>query len=287
MNNPYFRTASPHERRMMRILDEGLSEFRGRSAEGGFEGAQPAPKPLSRSHYALCDFSKLMGGADEREYHFGVRLCAIRLRNIAPGCRSFALTRMARLLYDGVSPPRSVRESEVAEFGRFVSVIIKSLPKLVLSWVEDMHTGLPGYGLDAQPTAVIRGILFSPLMDQKRACRFWALAAGSERFPCRIFSDPCEPDEGAILSPHHIRAFGLFFSIASEAAIERFARHLRDHADRKSVRNWEAIGSGGRWVLAVVPASEAERRRILEGIAGYVDDRERKDKLTALFQAEA
>jgi hypothetical protein len=146
-----------------------------------------------------------------------------------------------------------------------------------------MNTMDPENDLEPQPTAVIRGVLFAPSFDQRQAFGFWERASRSERFPDRIFSDPDHPDAGGIFSSYHLRAFGLFFSVAPEGAVSRFAAHMRDRALMKRIVEW--VADLGKWIVRDRPATENERNRVFDGIVGYVDGEKRREQLQTIFRA--
>lgn len=244
-----------------------------------------------QSKYPLYEFFDLMMRMGDKGYVLGATLFGRKVeeKNVERAVRSHLLTRLARGLHDANPDGRKEpRETTVAHFGRFVSVLIEGMPEMHLEWAEDMDTDDPMFDLRKQPTTVIRGVLLSPALDQRRCVRFWEMAAASSRFPYRIFSDPCEPDDGAIFSSYHRRAFAIVFTHAPAPAVERFANHMREHATLKHVRRWRDPPQGGspgegKWIVEAEPATEHERLNVFRSIAGSIEGSERRKQVHDLF----
>lgn len=271
------------ERKLRMCLERALTyEWKSRPE---VEGKPSGRLLVLANRFAVHEFFDLMMRNGDDGYVVGATLFARRADEMERPVRARFLTSLARMLRDFDGDPQGcIRESEVAHFGRFVNVLLSKKGRLdgvVLAWVEDMNTSDPENDLTPQPTAVIRGVLFSPSFDQRQAFGFWERAARSARFPVRIFSDPCAPEDGLLFSSYHVRAFGLFFSVAPEGAITRFAAHMRDNAVTKTAREW--VEDAGRWMVKAVPASALDRHRVFDGIVGYVDGDHRREKLRALL----
>ena len=213
-------------------------------------------------------------------------------RNLERKVRSHLMTMLARGLHDSYESDRTViTETVVAHFGRFMNVLVADMPQTYVEWAEDMNTDDPMYDLQPQPIAVIRGVLLSPALDPRRCVKFWDLAAASEKFPRRIFSDPCPPEDGEIFSPFHRRAFGIVFALVSDITVERFVSHMREHATRKCVRRWQDPPAGcgkqaGKWTVEVETATENERKNVFRGIAGGIASHDRRRMVSELFGVE-
>lgn len=253
---------SPEERRLARSLDNVLVNRQG-----------------------LHEFFDLVSRLGDQGYVLGAAIFARKAKetNIERAVRSRFLTLVARALYDCKLPDRrgDPRESEVAHFGRFVNLLIEDDPVMFVEWSEDMAVDDPGRDLAAQPTSVIRGVLLSPCLDQRRAVAFWDLSSKSEKFPRRIFSDPCVPDDGVIFSSYHLRAFGLVFTHATESAVRCFASHMHANATGKLVRIWDEAEKRGR--IERIPAGEVERSNAFTAIAGYVENHDNRRLVNGIF----
>lgn len=244
-----------------------------------------------QNKYPLHEFFDLMMRTGDQGYVLGATLFGrkVQEKSVERAVRSHLLTRLARGLHDAHPDGRKEpAETTVAHFGRFVNVLIADMPEMHVEWAEDMDADDPQLDLHRQPTAVIRGVLLSPSLDQRRCVRFWELAAASSRFPCRIFSDPCAPDDGAIFSSYHRRAIAIVFTHAPAIAVERFANHLREHATLKHVRRWqdppEGSGAGpGKWTVEAEPATENERLNVFRSIAGGIEVSARRKQVSDLF----
>lgn len=213
----------------------------------------------------------------------GATVFTDQVREKDPGreVRAALLTRFARVFYDTEygADRRPIRESEVAHAGRFVNAVVAEMPQTHLEWAEDMGDGCPECGLEPQPTAVIRGVFLSPALDQRKAAEFWKLAAASKRFPLRIFSDPCGSEEGAIFSSWHMRAFALVFTNAPEAAVERFAAHMREHAVAKMLK----VFVSAKWVDKPAPATATDRKNVFDAISSNIEIAARRTFARGLF----
>jgi hypothetical protein len=277
------RIPTDEERRMVRFLDNAFvctwrTSNSGRSLE-------------FQNKYSLYELFDLMMRMGDKGYVLGATLFARKAqdKNVERTVRSHMLTRLARGLHEMQSDGRKEpTEASVANFGRFISVLVGELPEWNVEWAEDMDADDPMRDLQRQPIAVIRGVLLSPSLDQRRCVRFWEMAAASEKFPRRIFSDPCPPDDGAIFSSYHRRAFAIVFTYASAPAVKRFAIHMREHATQKCVRRWcdPPVGGSpgqGKWIVEAAPATENERLSVFRSIAGSIEGNERRKQVHDLF----
>jgi hypothetical protein len=237
-----------------------------------------------RASYVLNEFFSLLHREGDHGYVVGAKTFAqeVGMRNPCRQIVSDILTRVALMVYtESGHEVREPRESEVAHMGRFVNELISDLPEMHLAWVEDMNG--PSEGIPSrQPTAVIRGVLLSPRLDQRRCVRFWELTVSSDLFPRRIFSDPCDPREGSLFTSYHRRAFGLVFSVAPIEAVKQYATHMRDNADSVQVREWDE--DSRRFSTGLRPASEQERGLNFTSIVGYIKDTFRRDLVADLLQ---
>lgn len=235
--------------------------------------------------YSLHQFFDLMQRMGDEGYLLGAAIFAQRVDkgDTERAVRSHLLTRLARMLFDLDYPHhrRIIRESEVAHMGRFVNPLIERLPEMHIEWAEDMNADDPLRDQSRQPTAVIRGVFLSPCLDQRRTEKFWEMASASERFPRRIFSDPCRSEDGAIFSSYQQRAFALVFSYAPEPAVVRFVTHMREHAKTK----WLKCFTEGTdtWDDYELPAEETERKNAFINIAGGIAEAGRRAKVTDLL----
>ncbi|MBI4458248.1 hypothetical protein HY633_04760 [Candidatus Uhrbacteria bacterium] len=239
--------------------------------------------------YALNHFYDMvcrLGEPDGHRLGAAVFLCAADKRKIERSVLSKVLTRLARVLFDVRGAAGNPTEAAVAHFARFIREIVGEVPRMILEWVEDMDTDDAERDLARQPTEVIRGVLFSPSMDHRRAVRFWALAAESPLFPCRIFSDQCQPAEGEMFSAYQRRAFGTFFALAPEAAFQRFAGHVFEATKAPTVLRLVLAGTAN-WIPAPKPVEQPEfGRRVREDIIGSVKNAERQEALRRIFFPE-
>ncbi|HSD11970.1 MAG TPA: hypothetical protein VLC10_00280 [Patescibacteria group bacterium] len=275
---------SDEERRLVRWLDNALIYTWKENSDGSKTLRFSCRNPL----YEFFDQMMRMG---DPGYALAASLFgrAVTDKNVERTVRSRLLTLLACGLHEnGCDTRAEITETSVAHFGRFVNVLIADMPQMHVEWAEDMDADDPKRDLRKQPIAVIRGVLLSPALDQRRCVRFWELAAASPGFPLRIFSDPCPPDDGAIFSSYHRRAFGIVFALVSDVAVEKFATHLRDHADRKKVRRWHEPPAGhgkeaGKWTVESESATRQERLNVFHCIAGGIEGNDRRRKVSELF----
>jgi len=232
------------------------------------------------SSFAVSGFYDQMCRMNEHGFLFGALLFARRAGELERQVRSHLLTRLIRAQYDWQDCRRPVRESEVSHAAGFINALIGDMTETILEWVEDMNTDDPRFDLECQPTPVIRGMLFSVNLDQRKTSRFWGLAAGSARFPDRVFFDPCPPANGSIFMPYHVKVIGSIFSLAPEAAVRRFSRVIKERAVNKAV----LISSDDNrsWRVELHPASDIERSNVLNGILSNVSN-ERRPLVAEIF----
>lgn len=275
-DDPNYVPATPEERRILRSLDHAFD------LELVTKDGEERRYVGTRAVLDLFDALVRMG---DRGHVKGATLFANRCREreIPRAARAHMLTRFALALRDADTPNArtTLRESEVAHAGRFVSSFVRELPVVVLEWAEDANDGDVNSGLEPQPTAVIRGVLLSPSFDHREAVEFWRMSAASARFPVRIFSDPCRSEEGTVFSSWHLRAFSLLFTHAPMEAVTRFIAHMREHAVRKTAKRLnEATGT---WFEEFVPATENDRSCAFRSIAGSIEPPERRNLVTELY----
>ena len=196
--------------------------------------------------------------------------------------RAALLTTYARVLHDVYKADSPyIREAEVAHAGSFVGAIISEMPRMILEWIEDMADGVLSVALDVQPTSVIRGVLLSPMLDQRRAMEFWTFAGSSMRFPLRVFFDPCLPDEGALFSSWHYRAFASVFSTASEAVVERFVTNMIARAVWKTAYGF--VSERRERFVFRKPVEDDDRRNAFLAITGHVRPPDRREFVAKLY----
>lgn len=274
--HPYEKPPTDEERRMIRYLDGAFVYAWKTSGEGRkLEFATRNP---------MYEFFELMMRMGDAGYVLAATLFG---RKVEDGkterpVRSRLLTMLARGLHDAhESPTAPVREAAVAHFGRFVNALIAALPAVHVEWAEDMDADDPQNDLRPEPVAVIRGVFLSPSLDQRNCVKFWEMAAASERFPLRIFSEPCGPDDGIIFSSYHRRAFAIVFTVAPEPAVDRFAGHMRRHATKKMVRRLRP--ERDEWIVASEDATENERMNVFRCIAGNIEPQARREHVSMLL----
>ncbi len=285
-------------------VDESSEErrFRYRFEQAIVYELRPAPdgtgqRLVFRNSGALHDlYLSMVNGGDEG-YLSGVRLFLRNAGHMLRSARSQFLNLLAGQLHLIKPTSAPLRECEVSDFARFVRGLLPAPgedvsrghfgTEILLAWAEDAHTGLPDVGVEAQPTALIRGILLAPSLDQRRAILFWDKAALSDKFPCRIFSDPCPYDEGVLFSSWHIRAFGQLFAVVPPAAVQRFAAHMGDNAIHKMTLREREMRGVRRWVPEPVPAEANDRERVFRCIVGMIDNAERRAQVTAALRLSA
>lgn len=282
-----FRVVPELERRLQGALSRAFAQDYGLTMPKDGKYRAIGKMPTFRPSFALSEFFDLMAREGDRGYVTAALVFAAGLEVLTAGraVRSHALTRLARMVYESdYVPRRPPRESEIAHMGKFVNELIASMPEMHVQWMEDMHEGDPAHGLECQPTAVIRGVLLSPYLDHDRAFRFWELSVASARFPLRVFSDPCAPDDGEIFSSYQTRAFARIFAVAPVTAVERYASHMRDHATTALRREWVEEERTSR--IYEVQAPEHVRKRTLRHILGYIVDEARRTLLAGIFLPE-
>lgn len=275
---------SDEERRLVRWLDSAFVFTWKENGDGSRTLRLSSRNPL----YEFFDQMMRMGDAG---YALAATLFGRKVADNAVDrtVRSRLLTLLACGLHEnGCDTRAEITESSVAHFGRFVNVLIADMPQMYVEWAEDMDADDPQRDLRKQPVAVIRGVLLSPSLDQRRCVRFWELAAASAAFPLRIFSEPCPPDDGAVFSSYHLRAFGIVFALVSDAAVDKFAAHLRDNANRKKVRRWHDPPAGhgkeaGKWTVESEAATPQERLNAFHCIAGGIEGNVRRKRVSDLF----
>ncbi len=275
---------SDEERRLVRWLDSAFVCTWKENSDGSRTLKFSSRNPL----YEFFDQMMRMG---DPGYALAAALFGRKIAGNAVdrSVRSRLLTLLACGLHETAYDSRTeITESSVAHFGRFVSVLIADMPEVYVEWAEDMDTDDPKRDLRKQPVAIIRGVLLSPSLDQRRCVRFWDLAAASPAFPLRIFSDPCPPDDGAIFSSYHLRAFGVVFALVSDVAAVKFASHLRENARSKRVRRWHEPPpghgkEGGKWTVESEDATAQERLNAFHCIAGGIEGNDRRKRISDVF----
>ncbi len=275
-NDPSYVPASNEERILDRLLTNALTFKRVETSLG--------PRVTFAHPRAMHEFFDRIARLGGHACELGAALFADRVLENDPGrdVRAVLLTQYARVLYDSYNNDRrDVRESEVAHAGSFVGAMIRELPQMILEWVEDMGDGCASCNLNPQPTAVIRGVILSPSLDQRVAAEFWRLSVGSTRFPLRVFSDPGGQAEASMFSQWNRRAFALVFTHASDAAVERFVVHMLAHATEKIVRRYD--DKEEKLLEVHLPVSLEERQFVFRSIASYVTPPSRREYVAGLY----
>lgn len=270
-----FADGTDEERRLIINFNEAI-DCRWEETTGG----APKRRLVFGRSFAANHFYEQMCRMSEHGFLFGALIFARRAGELERQVKSHILTRLIRAQYDWESGCRPVRESEVSHAAGFINALISDMTETIFEWVEDMNTDDPYYDLEPQPTAVIRGVLFSVNLDQHKTNRFWGLAAESPRFPDRVFYDPCPPANGSIFMPYHIKVIGSIFSLAPETAVRRFCRVIKDRAVNKGVLICE--DNNRKFRTEIHPASDIERQNILAGILGNVSN-ERRPLVAEIF----
>ncbi len=273
-NDRLFTDGTDEERRLIVNVNEAVN-CRWEEA-----GGAPRRRLAFERGYALNAFYDQMCRMGEHGFLFGALLFARRADELERQVKSHLLTRMIRAQYDWQDQRRPVRESEVSHAAAFINALVSDLTETVHEWVEDMNTDDPHYDLEPQPTAVIRGVLFSVNLDQRKTSRFWGLAAESPRFPDRVFFDPCPPANGSIFMPYHVKVIGNIFSLAPEAAVRRFSRVIKEKAVNKAVL--AGSDDNRKFWTELHPASDIERKNILSSILAAVSN-ERRPLVAEIF----
>lgn len=229
--------------------------------------------------FRIHDYHALMIAGDDRGFVLGAEVfrAVMAEQRVEPVVQSHLLTRLARSLYDylgsGFEP---IRESQVSWFGRFVKNLIVGNEAMFLAWAESMNVEDPYNGFEPQPTAVIRGALFAPALNQAECAPFWELAAQSETFPMRVFSDPCSSREGCIFSGYHRRVLTAILSAVSDDAARKIAAHIREQAVHRSIGSYE----DGAWTERLALASDRDRKAVFDIIAQSIDNLARRDAVS-------
>lgn len=239
---------------------------------------------LSRSG----EFSEAMMRYDDRGYAAGAKffMGAVVETGLERAVCSNLLTKMAGSHHDQLNNGHDapVFEREVSFFGRFVRHLQQELPQNVIDWTEDLNTDDPWHDLKSQTTEFIRGVLFSPAIEQRRCLSFWEGAARAKRFPLRIFSDPCDARDGVIFSSYHSRVIGAVFSLVSSIALERLVCHMRECATHKFFLR--SVGDG-KWERLRVAVMEHERLAVFKSIVSHIDSVSRQQEVAELLGISA
>ncbi len=279
-NDPYIVPASDDRRRLDRHL---ANAFMYTTAD------TPLGTRITFTHpQAMHDLFEVVErrGGDAREFAAALFLERFREQDHPRDVRAALLTRYARAMHDmHVVDHHTIRESEVAHAGKFVSALITEMPQMILDWVEDMATGLASIALEPQPTEVIRGVLLSPSFDQRRAFVFWKLIAKSSRFPMCIFSDPCAAAEGTLFTEWQCRAFALMFTHAPDEVVERAVAYMCKEATRKYVLVYSKINE--LCYERLENASETERGNVFKSIVNHVTPHTRREYVAGLYDLAA
>ncbi len=277
-----YRDGTDDQRRMIILFNQAIVCLWKDLPDGGRRLA-------FEDRFALYNFFREMSRRGDEGYLFGALLFSRRSGELDRPIRSHVLTRLSRMHFelsrDSGEFDRPPRESEVSNFGQFVNAIVPDLPEAVFEWFEDMNADDAEHGLKPQPTSLIRGVLFSSHVDQRRMQRFWELAAVSPRFPERIFHDPCPPFEGVIFTSYQLRAIGRIFAFAPVVAVQRFAAVIRDKAlDRSELETYD---DGRRPRVIQVRAQERDREMVFTSILGHLENLARKQLVEGVFRQTA
>ncbi len=143
--------------------------------------------------------------------------------------RSLILTACAMWPYTSVRDQREMlRGKHVAHFARVLNRTVQNCARMYVEWFEDMGEGIPDV-MPRLPTRVLRGILFATKLAEGTMDSFWSMAARSERFPERIFTDPGDfKHRACLLSPTQFAQLAEFCMQAPEEAVIRFANVYRE-----------------------------------------------------------
>lgn len=220
-----------------------------------------------QTRYAIDDFFKQMTGEGETGRAVGAAVFVAVAGREERIVRTRLLTRLAYMVCACTRGRRLPQEEQFGHLGPFLAHLMPEQAPWVVAWAEDLDTDDPALGLERQPIAVIRGAFLSPEFPLPVVLPFWELAALSERFPLRLFREPCPADDGAIFASWHLRAFGGLLEAVSARARRKFAGAI---AAAREKRVFE-IGPDIRFGTSrTVPATAEERRRALQGIAGFM-----------------
>lgn len=266
---------SEEEYVMRRLLDSGAA-CRWEATESGRKIVYEVPARLNQ-------FSEMMMRRSSVGYALGAQLFIQKMTvgSVERAVRSHLLTQLARSMHDYAETPAPITEPEVAMFGHFVAELIGEHPEMFVAWAEDMNVDDPKNDFAKQPTAVIRGVfLSSAVIHTKDAVRFWELASRSKLFPLRMFSNPCDPKDGELFAPFHVRAYSAVFAAVSAPAVERFARYMRLHARTKLIN--EHV-SEGKWRKRLLRATKGDRQRVFKSIADGITAVERRQEVATLL----
>jgi hypothetical protein len=120
-----------------------------------------------------------------------------------------------------------LRGKHVAQFARVINRTAYH-SKMYVQWFVHMSEGIPGV-MPRIPTRVLRGILFATKLAEGVMDDFWKLAAKTEGFPVRIFTDPGDfRHRACFLSLTQFAQLAEFFNYAPEEAVVRFAGAYRE-----------------------------------------------------------
>jgi len=159
----------------------------------------------------------------------------------------------------------SVAESRVAHAGDFMGRLAakRETRRFVMNLVLDSEER-------GDPTAVIRGVLLSAnFAEHADVPAFWDEAAETgDKFPLRVFMDPCPAAEGYFFTPFQVRCFARHFRMMSDRARGRFASYMADNAlvARTFVTVVDANGVETRKEIRV-PVDEHTRLMTLRAIS--------------------
>ena len=273
-----YRNGTDDERRLVFRMCQALSHaWRSAPASGSRE-------LVFENHSGCVQVFEQMNRMGQNGLLLGALCLSRYLRGLERQVRSRFLTGLLLAQHEMMSHGQPVRECETSLFGIFIGALVADFPDVILEWTEDMNTGIGEAGLPPQPTAAIRGLLLSYSFDHRRAARFWEMAARSERFPERVFSDPCPPHEGKIFCSSQLRAFGLFLSLAPEAAVRRFLPVIRDRAVDKTTIVCE--DDNRKVEIIVEKATEQERRGMLAVLVGHIEPAGRCELVQAILDGK-
>lgn len=135
-----------------------------------------------------------------------------------------------------------LRGRRVSHIARMMNRTAGSCARMYVEWFEDMGEGIPmpagcqesdddgrEWVLEPQPTRVLRGVLFATKLGEGVMDDFWKMAARSESFPGRIFTDPGDhKSRNCLLPPTQFAQLAEFCMRAPEEAVVRFAHVYRD-----------------------------------------------------------
>lgn len=276
-----YYVATPEQRNVERAFKDVIVAVE--KFQGGGTDNEPGPSPYQavRGFYGTLTSSDKM--LDFASFTLAEWILTPGIRRPA---QSLILTLLVRSAVDEQPPTCQIREGQVSQMARVIAGMVPRLPvsemRVFAAWAADMARGEPGH-YEAQPVAVMRGVLFSQTMvrsfDAVRASEFWTRAVEEPDFPWHIFSDPCRADRGMILTEFHRATVAMILSIAPESAVRRVVAQMAEHARYRRMEVRGKDGCGGDCLNEeVVPVESIDRVRLFQEIASAVTDAHHKGR---------